>query len=176
VAPSFLIGIDVGTTAVKAILIDAAGNRLADFQRPVPMSRPSPGCAEQNPDHWAEAVLAVLTLFASRVDLSGLAAIGICSQVNTHAFVGSDRGALMPAITCHDTRYTPEAEALDAQVSRSEDGLVRRSGADRREPRAVPDGIRGPGSSRCLCQDTRVPSNMAGGGNNARYRRRAPLP
>jgi xylulokinase len=117
VAPSFLIGIDVGTTAVKAILIDTAGNRLADFQRPVPMSRPSPGFAEQNPDHWADAVLDALTLFASRVDLSGLAAIGICSQVNTHAFVGSDYTALIPAITWQDTRCTAEAEALDAQVS-----------------------------------------------------------
>jgi xylulokinase len=116
-AHSCLVGIDVGTSAVKAILIDAAGNRLADFARPVAMSRASPGHAEQNPRDWMDGVLAALTEFVSRHDLSGLAGIGISSQVNTHVFVGSDGTALVPAITWQDTRCAADGAALASRVS-----------------------------------------------------------
>jgi xylulokinase len=117
VASSCLVGIDVGTSAVKAILIDAAGNRIADFARPVAMSRPSPGHAEQNPTDWTDGVLAALAEFVSRHDLSGLAGIGITSQVNTHVFTGSDGTALGPAITWQDTRCAADGAALASRVS-----------------------------------------------------------
>lgn len=112
-----LVGIDVGTSAVKAILIDAEGNRLADFARPVAMSRPAAGYAEQNPNDWMDGVLAALTEFGSRHDLSALAGIGIGSQVNTHVFVGSNGAPLIPAITWQDTRCAGDAAALTAQFS-----------------------------------------------------------
>jgi xylulokinase len=112
-----LVGIDIGTTAVKAILIDATGTRLGAFRQPVPMSRPGRGYAEQDPDNWTRGVVAALTEFASRYDLSALAGIGICSQVNTHVFVGSNNEALIPAITWQDTRCAVDAADLDAQVS-----------------------------------------------------------
>jgi xylulokinase len=106
-----LVGIDVGTSAVKAILIDAQGNRLADF------ARPAAGYAEQNPHDWMDGVLAALTEFGSRHDLSALAGIGIASQVNTHVFVGSDGSPLIPAITWQDTRCAADAATLTAQFS-----------------------------------------------------------
>ncbi len=115
-AADCLIGIDVGTTAVKAILIDIAGNRIADFSWPVPMSRPLPGHAEQNPDDWMEAILAALSQFEAEHDLGGLLGIGICSQVNTHVFVAADRSPLIPAITWQDGRAAPDAAALDARI------------------------------------------------------------
>jgi xylulokinase len=115
-AADCLIGIDVGTTAVKAILIDAAGNRLAEFSRPVTMSRPLPGQAEQNPDDWIDAILAALTQFAAGYDLGGLLGIGICSQVNTHVFVAADGTPLIPAITWQDSRAAADAAALDARI------------------------------------------------------------
>lgn len=111
-----LIGIDVGTSAVKAILIDIDGKPLADCTRPLAMSRPSPCHAEQNPADWMDGVLAALTEFASGRDLSGLAGIGITSQVNTHVFAGSDGAALLPAITWQDTRCAADAATLGAHV------------------------------------------------------------
>lgn len=112
-----LIGIDVGTTAVKAVLIDLTGNRLAEFSRPHPMSRPSAGVAEQDPGDWMRSVLAALGGFAAQYDLGGLAGIGICSQVNTHVFVDGAGRPVRPAITWQDGRAASDAAAIDKQVS-----------------------------------------------------------
>jgi xylulokinase len=115
-----LIGIDVGTTAIKAILIDGAGNRLASFSQPYPISRPQAGYAEQNPKDWMDGVLAALHQFAEGHDLSGLAGIGICSQVNTHVFVDASGAALLPAIIWQDTRSAQDAALLDGSVTEAQ--------------------------------------------------------
>ena len=112
-----LIGIDVGTTATKAVLIDLEGRRLAEFARPYPISRPTPGAAEQDPADWMDCVLGALAGFAAEHGLSGLQGIGICSQVNTHVFVDDKGNALRPAITWQDARPGPDAAAIDAQVT-----------------------------------------------------------
>jgi len=112
-----LIGIDVGTTATKAVLIDEHGARLDGFAQPHPTHRPQPGHAEQNPDDWMAGVLGALQAFSSRHDLSGLQAIGIASQVNSHVFVDARGKALLPAIIWQDGRSAPDAMVLEAQVT-----------------------------------------------------------
>lgn len=112
-----LIGIDVGTTATKATLIDATGRELARFARPHATDRSGLGKAEQSPQDWMDSVLAALHHFAGSADLSSLAGIGLCSQVNTHVFVGHTGQVLRPAITWQDSRAASDAAALDRQVS-----------------------------------------------------------
>jgi xylulokinase len=116
-AQATLIGIDVGTTALKAALIDLSGNRLAEFSRSYPMSRPAAGAAEQDPADWMAALLEALRSFEAAHDLSGLQGIGICSQVNTHVFVGADGRPVRPAITWQDARPATDGAAIDAKVS-----------------------------------------------------------
>lgn len=112
-----LIGIDVGTTATKAILIDEKGRELGAFERPHPTDRSTPGMAEQAPGDWMQSVFAALTHFAESADLGNLIGIGLCSQVNSHVFVGKDGAALRPAITWQDTRAEQNARQLDAEVT-----------------------------------------------------------
>lgn len=112
-----LIGIDVGTTAIKAILIDAKGNRLDSFGRPYPMARPQDGYAEQDPRDWMEGVLAALAQFADGHDLGGLAGIGICSQVQTTVFTDAAGEPVLPAIVWQDTRAADDAAELDKRIS-----------------------------------------------------------
>ena len=112
-----LIGIDVGTTATKATLIDSTGRELASFDRAHPTDRSGPGKAEQVPDDWMESVLGALTHFSLKADLSNLIGIGLCSQVNSHVFVGGDGTPVRPAITWQDTRAAKDAAALDARVT-----------------------------------------------------------
>jgi xylulokinase len=64
-----------------------------------------------------DSVLAALAHFAASADLSGLAGIGLCSQVNSHVFVDGTGQALRPAITWQDNRPAPDAAALDRQIS-----------------------------------------------------------
>ena len=112
-----LIGIDVGTTATKAVLIDERGERLAGFALSHPTRRPQPNHAEQDPLDWMAGVLGALAEFSRDHDLSGLQAIGICSQVNTHVFVDAAGAPLLPAIIWQDGRSAPDAEALEARTS-----------------------------------------------------------
>jgi len=112
-----LIGIDVGTTGTKAVLLDETGARLGQFARTYPILRPQPGYAEQNPGDWMAAVTEALATFSRGHDLSGLSGIGIVSQVNTHVFVDGSGKALLPAIVWQDGRSAPDAAALEAQVT-----------------------------------------------------------
>jgi xylulokinase len=117
VAKITLIGIDVGTTATKAVLIDENGERLAGFVHPHPTSRPQPGHAEQDPKDWMDGVLGALEAFSADHDLRGLQAIGICSQVNTHVFVDGAGAPVLPAIIWQDGRSAQDAAVLDARIS-----------------------------------------------------------
>jgi xylulokinase len=115
-----LIGIDVGTTAVKAALFDLKGNDVKTFSQRYPTIRPSPGHAEQNPADWMGHVLAALAELGDSVPTGTIKAIGLCSQVNTHVFVDENGKALLPAFTWQDGRAAKEASKLDAQVSNEE--------------------------------------------------------
>ncbi|MCB1495859.1 MAG: hypothetical protein KDJ86_08755 [Bauldia sp.] len=115
-----LIGIDVGTGAVKAILMDLDGNPLGVFSRPYPTARPRPGHVEQDPADWMGSVLAALDEFGRTTDLGGLVGIGLSSQVNTHVFVDESGEPLLPAIVWQDGRCGEDAAALDARITPEE--------------------------------------------------------
>lgn len=109
-----LIGIDVGTTAVKAALFDEHGHSLRQFNRVYPTLRPAIGHVQQNPKDWIDLVLQALAELSDGVAIS---AIGICSQVNTHVFVDHQGAPLMPAMTWQDTRCASDAHRIDALIT-----------------------------------------------------------
>ena len=111
------LGIDVGTTAIKGALFEADGRLVAHAAKPYPTSRPSPGIVEQNPSHWVDGVQAILETLTAEGRGARVAAIGICSQVNTDVFVDADGKALGPAISWQDNRAAAEAIKLDAGVT-----------------------------------------------------------
>ncbi|MCC7321881.1 MAG: carbohydrate kinase [Rubellimicrobium sp.] len=115
-----LIGIDIGTTALKAVMTDDAGARLADYRATYPLSRPHPGWAEQAPSDWWTHVLAALGDFARHPAAGAVAAIGVTSQVNTHVFCGADLTPLAPAVVWQDSRARDEATALDARLTEAQ--------------------------------------------------------
>jgi xylulokinase len=111
-----LIGIDVGTTAVKAALFDDKGIVLKSFGQRYPTQRPAPGQVEQNAEDWMRLVHTAL----AELGTDGVKALGLCSQVNTHVFVDANGKALLPAMTWQDGRCAEEAARLDAQISTEE--------------------------------------------------------
>ena len=108
-----LIGFDVGTTAVKAAVFDKSGAVEARFVENYPTQRRGIAFVEQDPEDWVRLIKKALRIF----DGNKIAAIGLCSQVNTHIFVDADGNALCPAIVWKDRRASDEAASLDAQVT-----------------------------------------------------------
>ncbi|MCC5975953.1 MAG: carbohydrate kinase, partial [Rubellimicrobium sp.] len=113
-----LIGIDIGTTAVKAVMADLSGRRLADYAAPYPTARPGPGLVEQDPADWLMHLRAALERFAA--DGAEVLAIGVTGQVNTHVFCDAGLVPLCPAIVWQDGRAAAEGAALEARMTGAE--------------------------------------------------------
>lgn len=112
-AASHLIGIDIGTTSVKAVMLDLAGHRVAEFAAPYPTERPGRGLVEQDPAQWLRLVRAALERFAPH---GPAAALCLTSQVNTHVFTDAALDVLHPAIVWQDGRAAAAGAALDAGI------------------------------------------------------------
>ncbi len=115
-AGPYFVGADVGTTSVKVALFDADGASLAQWSSALSTARPRAGYVEQNPDDWIEATVAGLADVLDGVGEGAVAAVGLCSQVNTHAFVDANGKALAPAIVWQDGRAAEDAAKLDRLV------------------------------------------------------------
>ena len=108
-----LIGIDVGTTSVKAAVLDSSGTVHSSFVESYLTERTGDTIVEQNPEDWVRLIDKAF----NSLELDQVAAIGLCSQVNTHVFVGADGNAVCPAILWKDRRASGEAAALDSQIT-----------------------------------------------------------
>ena len=114
---SHLIGIDIGTTSVKAVRIDLSGRRVAAFSAPYPTQRPAPGWVEQDPEDWLRLVRAALEQFAPFGPAAGLC---LTSQVNTHVFTDKALSVLHPALVWQDGRAAQAGATLDRGISTEE--------------------------------------------------------
>lgn len=115
-----LIGIDVGTTAVKAALYNERGQALATYAESYPTRRLPPDGVEQDPAEWMGHVQAALARLSDGLAEGQLKGVGLTSQVNSHVFVGADGQALMPAIIWQDGRCAGVAAELDARVNETD--------------------------------------------------------
>jgi xylulokinase len=105
-SPTLLIGVDLGTSSTKTVLIDASGRLLASATREYAVDTPCPGWAEQNPETWLLAATETMgeALDQAHVAPEEIAAIGISGQM--HGTVCLDRSGdpLRPAIIWADQR------------------------------------------------------------------------
>lgn len=115
-ADKLLIGIDIGTSSVKAVLAATDGTVLDRVASDTPMARDRGGAAEQNPETWLMLVEAALSRFSAHPRAADVVGVGITSQVNTHVFCDAEFRALHPAITWQDTRAGGDAAALEARI------------------------------------------------------------
>ncbi len=113
-----LIGIDVGTTSTKSVLVDSRGAVLAQAAKEYPTLYPSPGWAEQNPDEWWRAIReTVQALFHStRYSPQDVAAVGVSSQAPTLVPLDKHGIPLHAAIIWMDRRSEPQCAWLRKQT------------------------------------------------------------
>ncbi len=106
-----LVGIDVGTSGVKAIALSPDGEVLARAERDYPLSTPQPGWAEQDPDDWARAAAAAL-------DDLGVepASIGYSGQMHGLVVLDEAGEVIRPAILWNDQRTAAECAEIEERI------------------------------------------------------------
>ena len=113
------LGIDIGTSAVKALLVDGDENGLATATLPVATSRPQPLWSEQDPDDWWRATVDAIARLRAQAGpvWSAVRAIGLSGQMHGAVLLGTNGRPLRPAIIWNDGRSHGEAGRLNADLS-----------------------------------------------------------
>ena len=108
------IGLDLGTSSLKAILIDADQTVMAEHAVPLSVTRPHDGWSEQAPSQWVAATQIAFKALAGKADLSGVRGIGLSGHMHGATLLDASDQVLRPCILWNDTRASREAEELDA--------------------------------------------------------------
>lgn len=115
-----MIGVDVGTTAVKVAAFTVQGHMVGAHTTNYPINRPRPGWAEQDPLDWWRGCVTGMRAVLSGLPTGAVRSVGIVSQVNTHLFVDEQLRPLTPAIIWQDQRCADIARELDARFTAEE--------------------------------------------------------
>ena len=130
--PLFL-GLDIGTSSLKALIATAEGTPVAHASVEYPLSTPRPEWSEQDPDDWVRAAhVATRAALAAAVRLGHtdaahrIAGIGFSGQMHGATFVDRTNTPLRPCILWNDARSADECERLDRDIGR--ETIVARTG------------------------------------------------
>ncbi len=113
------IGIDLGTSGVKAILLDKNQRLIATASHALPISRPQPLWSEQNPQDWWNATNQAMQDLAKQYDLRAVKAIGLTGQMHGATLLDKSDNVLSPAILWNDGRSFAECAELEQLVPNS---------------------------------------------------------
>ena len=117
--PQYYLGIDVGTTAVKALVVDEVGAVAGEAESPMEVSVPQPGWAEQDPDDWWHGTVEAVRDACARAGVRDVAAIGLSGQMHSSVLLdGADR-VLRPAILWNDVRTTAQCRFITETVGKT---------------------------------------------------------
>ena len=105
-----VVGIDVGTSGLKAIALSESGAVVGRAERSYPLSTPQPGWSEQDPDHWVSAARDVLE------ELPEPEGLGFSGQMHGLVSLDADDNVIRPAILWNDGRTTAECREIEATI------------------------------------------------------------
>jgi xylulokinase len=109
---SSLVGLDVGTTGVKALAVSPEGEVLSRIEEAYPLSTPHPGWAEQDPENWWRAAESALAQLA----VADLAGIGLAGQMHGLVVLDERERVLRPAILWNDQRTAAECVEIEERL------------------------------------------------------------
>ena len=115
---SYYIGIDLGTSAVKLLLVDEKGAICGSVTKEYPLSFPQPGWSEQNPADWWKAVQHGILQLTEHLDKSQIRGIGCGGQMHGLVALDENDAVIRPAILWNDGRTAEETEYLNTAVGK----------------------------------------------------------
>ncbi|RJT47596.1 xylulokinase [Rahnella woolbedingensis] len=110
------LGIDLGTSGVKAILLSEEGRVVASHSEALTLSRPHPLWSEQNPADWWTATDRAVCALAKQNALQDVKAIGLTGQMHGATVLDGQHQVLRPAILWNDGRSFSQCQKLEADV------------------------------------------------------------
>lgn len=110
------IGLDLGTSSLKAIVLDEAQNVLAEHRVALTVQRPHDGWSEQDPQSWCDATMEALRALSAQVDMAAVEGIGLAGHQHGATLIGADDKPLRPCMLWNDTRAHAEAARMDAMA------------------------------------------------------------
>ncbi len=121
---TLLAGLDVGTSSVKGLLVDAADGRVvARAEAEHPLSTPRPGWAEQDPEDWWAGAQVVLAALGAEGTID---AIGLSGQMHGLVALDASGAVLRPAMLWNDGRTGAECREIEARIGL--DALIAQTG------------------------------------------------
>lgn len=117
---AYYLGLDIGTSGTKALLISEDGKPVASDTQEYPLYTPRPLWAEQNPEDWWNAVQAASRNVLQKANVSGdaIKGVGLSGQMHGSVFLNKDNEVLRPALLWCDQRTQAECDWITAQVGR----------------------------------------------------------
>ena len=106
------VGLDVGTTGVKALAVSPDGEVLARAEEEYPLATPQPGWAEQDPEDWWRAAEKAL----AAVGVGDVAGIGLSGQMHGLVVLDGNERVLRPAILWNDQRTAAECAEIEERI------------------------------------------------------------
>ena len=110
------LGLDLGTSGLKALLVDEAGVVVDAADAPLQVNHPRAGWSEQDPADWVAAAKRALGDLArsNRDAIAAVRGIGLSGQMHGATLLAQDGRVLRPCILWNDTRSHAQAAVLDA--------------------------------------------------------------
>ena len=112
------IGVDLGTSAVKLLLMDGEGRIQNIVSREYPLCFPHPGWSEQNPEDWLRQTVDGIRALTENCDRTQIAGIGCGGQMHGLVALDKDDKVLRPAILWNDGRTAGETEWLNTEIGK----------------------------------------------------------
>ncbi len=114
----YYIGVDLGTSAVKLLLMEADGTIKNIVSKEYPLSFPNPGWSEQSPEDWWNAVTAGIKELTDGFDAAQVAGISFGGQMHGLVILDKDDNVIRPAILWNDGRTTKETNYLNDVIGK----------------------------------------------------------
>ncbi|MBR2999970.1 MAG: xylulokinase, partial [Oscillospiraceae bacterium] len=114
----YYIGVDLGTSAVKLLLVDRNGNIINTVSKEYPLYFPHPGWSEQSPEDWWTAVQSGIKELLADSDASLVKGIGVGGQMHGLVTLDENDKVIRPAILWNDGRTSVETEWLNTQIGK----------------------------------------------------------
>ncbi|MCC3867702.1 xylulokinase [Terrisporobacter mayombei] len=114
----YYIGIDLGTSAVKLLLMDGSGNICNIVSKEYPLYFPNPGWSEQNPEDWYAQTMVGLKELIKDIDKSQVAGISFGGQMHGLVILDENDDVIRPALLWNDGRTKEECDYLNEVIGK----------------------------------------------------------